>query len=75
MTIGASYFFGALAAFLYAALCVYIGLKRPAALFKITKMKLGKNRSDETITKILYVVAGVAAVVGIVVLYLGVMAS
>ncbi len=75
MTIGASYFFGALAAFLYAALCVYIGYKRPTALFNITKMKVGKNRSDETVSKILYVVAAVMFVVGLVVLYFGVMAA
>ncbi len=75
MTIGAGYFFGALAAFLYAAMCVYIGLKRPKTLFKITKMKLGKKRSDDTVAKICYGFAGFMAIVGVVVLYLGVMAA
>ncbi len=75
MTIGAGYFFGALAAFLYAAMCVYIGYKRPTALFKITKMKVGKHRSDKTVSNICYVMAVIMALVGLVVLYLGIMAA
>ncbi len=72
MTIGASYYFGALAAFLYAAMCFYIGYKRPTALFKITKMKVGKHRSDAAVSKICYVIAGIMLLVGFVVLYIGV---
>ncbi len=75
MTIGASYFFGSLAAFLYAALCVYIGYKRPGALFKIAKMKVGKNRSDKAVSNVCYGAAVVMGIVGFVVLSLGVMAG
>lgn len=73
MTIGIGYFLGGLALLLYALLCVYVGYKKPAKLFKITKLKLGKNKSDETIAKICYVWALIVAVISIVIFVLGYM--
>ena len=71
MTIGAGYFFGGLFLILYGIMCFYIGNKKPTTLFKITKMKLGKSRSDETIVKICYIFSAITVIAGIVVFVLG----
>ena len=73
MTIGIGYFLGGLFLILYGIMCFYIGFKKPKTLFKITKMKLGKKRSDETIVKICYIFSAVTIVLGIVVFYIGYM--
>lgn len=49
MTIGMGYFLGGLFLILYGIMCFYVGFRKPEKLFKITKMKLGKKKSDETV--------------------------
>ncbi len=71
MTIGIGYFIGAVAALLYSAMCFYIGNKKPKALFKIAKMKLGKNKSDETVVKFCYVFSVIAFIIAVFVIVLG----
>ena len=72
MTIGIGYFIGGLVLVLYSILCYYVGLKRPAALFRLTKAKLGaKNKSDEFVSRFCLIWATIALAAGIVVFVLG----
>ena len=73
MSMGAGYFIGGTVLILYAIFCIYVGVKRPEKLFKITKMKLGRNKTDDAVAKIVYVWSGICIVVGIVIYVLGVM--
>ena len=72
MTIGIGYFIGGLVLIAYSALCYYVGIKRPASLFKLTKAKIGaKKKSDEFVAKFCIVWATIALVAGITVFVLG----
>ena len=72
MTIGIGYFIGGLVLVLYSILCFYVAIKRPEALFKLTKAKIGaKNKSDDFVAKFCLVWASIALVAGIVVFVLG----
>ena len=72
MTIGIGYFIGGLVLIAYSALCYYVGIKRPAALFKLTKAKIGaKKKSDEFVAKFCIVWETIALVAGITVFVLG----
>ena len=73
MTIGIWYFVGGLALILYAAMCVYIGARKPARLFRITKLKLGGKMADETVVKICYIFSAITCIAGIVVFVIGYM--
>ena len=72
MTIGVGYFIGGLVLVAYSILCFYVAIKKPAALFKLTKAKLlATNKSDEFVQKFLKVWASVALIAGIAVFVLG----
>lgn len=72
MTIGIGYFIGGLVLIAYSALCYYVGIKRPTALFKLTKAKIGaKKKSDEFVAKFCIVWATLALIAGIAVFVLG----
>ena len=72
MTIGIGYFIGGLVLVAYSILCFYVAIKKPAALFKLTKAKLGaKNKSDEFVQTFVKVWASVALLAGIVVFVMG----
>lgn len=71
MTIGVGYFLGGLFLILYGIMCYYIGLKRPDKLFKITKIKVGRNKSDDTVSKICYVFGTITIIAGIVIFIIG----
>lgn len=72
MTIGIGYFIGGLVLVAYSILCFYVAIKKPEALFKLTKAKLGaKNKSDESVQKFIKIWASVALLAGIVVFVLG----
>ena len=72
MTIGIGYFIGGLVLLAYSILCYYVALKMPAALFKLTKAKIGaKNKSDEFVVKFILIWASIALIAGIVVFILG----
>ena len=72
MTIGVGYFIGGLVLVAYSILCFYVAIKKPAALFKLTKAKIGaKNKSDEYVQKFVKIWAAVALLAGIVVFILG----
>lgn len=72
MTIGIGYFIGGLVLLAYSILCYYVALKKPAALFKLTKAKIGaKNKSDEFVVKFILIWASIALIAGIVVFVLG----
>ena len=73
MTINVGYFIGFLILVLYGMMCIYIGKSKQPTLFKITKMKLGRNRSDEQIVNICYGFGAFAIVMGIIVLVIGFM--
>lgn len=71
MTIGIGYFVGGLILILYSAFCFYVGLKRPEKLFRVAKLKFGKNKEDAFVSKICYVWASLMLIAGIVVFILG----
>ena len=72
MTIGVGYFIGGLVLVAYSILCFYVAIKKPAALFKLTKAKIGaKNKSDEFVQTFIKVWASVALAAGIAVFVLG----
>ena len=72
MTIGIGYFIGGLVLLAYSALCFYVAVKKPAALFRLTKAKIGaKNKSDEFVQKFVKIWASVALIAGIAVFVLG----
>ena len=72
MTIGIGYFIGGLVLVAYSILCFYVAIKKPAALFKLTKAKIGaKKKSDEFVQKFLKIWASVALIAGIAVFVLG----
>lgn len=71
MTIGVGYYIGGLVLILYGIMCFYIGFKKPTKLFKITKLKVGKKKSDETVVKICYVFSAITIIAGIIVLTVG----
>ena len=72
MTIGIGYFIGGLVLVAYSALCFYVAIKKPAALVRLTKAKLGaRNRSDAFVQKFVSVWATVALIAGITVFVLG----
>ncbi len=53
---------------IYAAMCFYIGFKRPPKLIRLVKLKLGGKISDDGAAKASYIAAAVAVVVAIVLL-------
>ena len=72
MTIGVGYFIGGLVLVAYSILCFYVAFKKPAALFKLTKAKIGaKKKSDEFVQKFLKIWASAALIAGIAVFVLG----
>ena len=72
MTIGVGYFIGGLVLVAYSVLCFYVAFKKPAALFKLTKAKIGaKKKSDEYVQKFLKVWASIAMLAGVLVFALG----
>ena len=72
MTMGIGYFIGGLVLVAYSILCFYVAFKKPEALFKLTKAKIGaKNKSDEFVQKFVTVWASIALIAGIVVFVLG----
>ena len=72
MTIGIGYFIGGLVLVAYSILCFYVAFKKPAALFRLTKAKLGaKNKSDAFVQKFVTVWAVAALIAGITVFVLG----
>ena len=72
MTIGVGYFIGGLVLVAYSILCFYVAIKKPAALFKLTKAKIGaKNKSDEFVEKFVKIWAAAALIAGVIVFALG----
>ena len=72
MTIGIGYFIGGLVLVAYSILCFYVAIKKPAALFKLTKAKIGaKNKSDEFVQRFVTIWAAAALIAGIAVFVLG----
>ena len=72
MTIGIGYFIGGLVLLAYSVLCFYVAFKKPEALFKLTKAKIGaKNKSDEFVQKFVTVWASAALIAGIAVFVIG----
>lgn len=72
MTMGIGYFIGGLVLVAYSILCFYVAIKKPAALFKLTKAKIGAtNKSDEYVEKFVKIWASAALIAGIVVFVLG----
>ena len=72
MTIGIGYFIGGLVLVAYSVLCFYVAIKKPAALFKLTKAKIGaKNKSDAFVEKFVKIWAVIALIAGITVFVLG----
>ena len=72
MTIGVGYFIGGLVLVAYSILCFYVAFKKPAALFRLTKAKIGaKNKSDEFVQRFLKIWASIALIAGITVFVLG----
>ncbi|MFC1980090.1 hypothetical protein ACFLVS_04475 [Chloroflexota bacterium] len=63
-------FLGGIACLLYAALVVYFGgIKKSPGLFKLVKMKINKNMSDDAAVKF-YLIAAVIVLVGGVFLFI-----
>ena len=52
----------------YGIVVAVVGYLKPAGLWKIVKLKLGRNTKDSTTQIVLYVVAIIAIVVGIILL-------
>ena len=52
----------------YGLVVAAVGYFKPAGVWKLVKMKLGRKTKDQTTQIILYVVAVIAIVVGIVLL-------
>ena len=50
---------------------ITLAFKKSPGLFKLVRVKLGKNMSDKTAQTVCYVAAGVVLVVGIVFFILG----
>lgn len=71
MTIGIGYFVGGLVLVLYSVFCFYVGFKRPEKLFRVAKLKFGKDKEDAVVSKICYVWALVMLAAGIAVFVLG----
>ncbi len=53
---------------IYAAMCFYIGFKRPPKLIRLVKIKLGNKVGDDGAAKASYIAAAVAVVVAIILL-------
>ena len=72
MTIGIGYFIGGLVLVSYGIFCFYVAIRKPEALFRLTKAKIGaKKKSDEFVQKFIKIWASVALLAGIVVFVLG----
>lgn len=70
--IGIGYFIGGLVLVAYGNFCFYVAVRKPEALFRLTKAKLGaRKKSDESVQKFLYVWASIVLLAGIVVFVLG----
>jgi hypothetical protein len=59
------YVIGGIACVLYAAFVYYVAIKRPPAVIKMVKLKLGRRMSDKTASIICYVFASIVLAVGI----------
>ena len=73
MTIGAGYFAGGLILVLYSIFCFYVGIKRPEKLFRVAKLKFGKNREDAFTSKLCKIWASIMLIAGIAVFVAGYM--
>ena len=73
MTIGIGYFAGGLALVAYSVFCFYVGAKRPQKLFRVAKLKFGKSKSDDGVSKLCYLWATLMLLAGISVFVLGYM--
>ena len=62
---------GGLLCIIYTIAVGGLALKRSQGLYKMVKMKLGKNMTDETARKISLVFAGIVGVAGIVLFIIG----
>lgn len=71
MTIGIGYFLGGLFLIVYSIFCFYVGIKRPEKLFRIAKLKFGKNKKDAFIAKLCKIWASIMLIAGIIVFILG----
>jgi hypothetical protein len=65
------YVIGGIACVLYAAFVYYVAIKKPPAIIRIVKLKLGKKMSDNTAVIICYVFASIVLAGGIVLFVLG----
>ena len=71
MTIGIGYFVGGLVLIAYSIFCFYVGIKRPEKLFRVAKLKFGKNKEDVFVSRLCKIWATIMLIAGIVVFVLG----
>ncbi|QVK20774.1 hypothetical protein KHQ82_00090 [Mycoplasmatota bacterium] len=53
---------------IYGVFCIAIGLFKPGMLWKIVKVKLGKNKSDKFTQNFVYIWGLIAVIAGIIIL-------
>lgn len=68
---GIGWLLGGFAAVAYAAMCFWIGLKRPKTMFELVRKKLGGKASDKTVVMACYIAGVVAIGIAIFVFYKG----